>query len=156
MKPRLVTFCLLSRRRTMWVVVSLALATRLACADVFRVIDDDQEAAQIRVDLIQQAQRELAIELFRASDDRMVLSYLALLRGAVRRGVKVRFLIDGAFNQLSQPVQAHLVQEGLEIKEYHPLLLAKPHWFTRRLHDKMMLADRQQMLVGGRNLENPW
>lgn len=137
-------------------MVSLLLATELACADVFRVIDDDQEAAQIRVDLIQQAQRELAIELFRASDDRMVLSYLALLRGAARRGVKVRFLIDGVFNQLSQPVQAHLVQEGLEIREYHPLLLNKPHWFTRRLHDKMVLTDRRQMLIGGRNLENPW
>lgn len=156
MKPRPFTFCSLSRRRIVWIFVSLLLATELACADVFRVIDDDQEAAQIRVDLIQQAQRELAIELFRASDDRMVLSYLALLRGVARRGVKVRFLIDGVFNQLSQPVQAHLVQEGLEIREYHPLHLDKPRWFNRRLHDKMVLADRRQMLIGGRNLENPW
>ena len=130
--------------------------TELACADVFRIIDNDQAAAQIRVDLIQQAQRELAVELFRASDDRMVLSYLALLRAAARRGVKVRFLIDGVFNQLSKSVQAHLVQEGLEIREYHPLHVDKPHWFTRRLHDKMILADRRHMLIGGRNLENPW
>ncbi len=146
----------LSRRRVRWVFLALLLTVELAHADVFRLIDDDRAAAQIRVDLIQQAQRELAIELYRASEDRMVLSYLALLRAAARRGVKVRFLIDGAFNQLSHPVQAHLVQEGVEIKEYHPLRLHKPRWFTRRLHDKMLLADRQQMLIGGRNFENPW
>jgi putative cardiolipin synthase len=140
----------------LWGFLSLLLTVELAFADVFRVIDDDQAAAQIRVDLIQQAQRELVVELFRASDDRMVLSYLALVRAAARRGVKVRFLIDGAFNQLSQWVQAHLVQEGVEIREYHPLHLNKPRWFTHRLHDKMLLVDRRQMLIGGRNLENPW
>lgn len=156
MKPRPFTFSLLRRQRAIWIFVCLWLTTGLACADVFRVIDDDQAAAQVRVDLIQQAQRELAIELFRASDDRMVLGYLALLRAAARRGVKVRFLIDGVFNQLSKPVQAHLVQEGLEIREYHPLHVDKPHWFTRRLHDKMILVDRRHMLIGGRNLENPW
>lgn len=127
-----------------------------AYADTFRIIDDDQEAAQIRVDLIRQAQAELVLELFRASDDQMVLFYLALLRDAARRGVKVRFLIDGAFNQLSQPIEAHLIEEGVEIKEYHPLRLTKPRWLTRRLHDKVLAIDQQQMLVGGRNLENPW
>ncbi len=125
-------------------------------ADIFRIIDDDQEAAQIRVDLMRQAQAEIVLELFRASDDEMVLSYMALLRDAARRGVKVRFLIDGVFNQLSQPIQAYLIQEGVEIREYHPLRLNKPRWTTRRLHDKMLAIDRQQMLVGGRNFENPW
>ncbi|MFQ5937644.1 MAG: phosphatidylserine/phosphatidylglycerophosphate/cardiolipin synthase family protein [Acidiferrobacterales bacterium] len=127
-----------------------------AWADVFRIIDNGQEAAQIRVDLIQQAQAEIAIELYRASEDQMVLAYLALLRDATRRGVKVRFLIDGAFNVISQPLQAHLIEEGMEIREYHPLLLTKLRWATRRLHDKVLLVDRKHMLIGGRNLENPW
>jgi putative cardiolipin synthase len=128
----------------------------VAQADIFRIIDDDREAAQIRVDLIRQARAEILLELFRASEDQMMLSYLALLRDAVRRGVKVRFLIDGVFNQLSQPMQAYLIEEGIEIREYHPLRLSKPRWMTRRLHDKVLAIDRQQMLVGGRNLENPW
>lgn len=128
----------------------------IADADIFRLIDDDQEAAQIRVDLIRQAQAEILLELFRASDDQMTLSYMALLRDAARRGVKVRFLIDGVFNQLSQPMQAYLIQEGVEIREYHPLRLNKLRWTTRRLHDKVLAIDGQQMLIGGRNLENPW
>jgi phosphatidylserine/phosphatidylglycerophosphate/cardiolipin synthase-like enzyme len=66
-----------------------------AYADTFRIIDDDQEAAQIRVDLIRQAQAELVLELFRASDDQMVLFYLALLRDAARRGVKCVFSLTG-------------------------------------------------------------
>jgi cardiolipin synthase C len=61
----------------------------------------------------------------------------------------MRFLIDGAFNRLSQPIQAYLIEEGVEIKEYHPLRLTKPRWLTRRLHDKVLAIDQQQMLVGG-------
>ena len=128
----------------------------VADADIFRIIDDDRDAAQIRVDLIRQAREEILVELFRASDDQMALSYMALLRDAARRGVKVRFLIDGMFNQLSQSIQAYLIQEGVEIRAYHPLRVNKPRWMTRRLHDKVLAIDRKQMLVGGRNLENPW
>jgi putative cardiolipin synthase len=156
--PPISAFC--ARRRALVRLLPAALLTTcfsgVADADIFRIIDDDQEAAQIRVDLIRQAQREILLELFRASDDQMVLSYMALLRDAARRGVKVRFLIDGVFNQLSQPVQAYLIQEGVEIREYHPLRLNKLRWATRRLHDKVLATDRKQMLVGGRNLENPW
>ncbi|MFQ5756122.1 MAG: phosphatidylserine/phosphatidylglycerophosphate/cardiolipin synthase family protein [Acidiferrobacterales bacterium] len=131
-------------------------STSPAAADVFRLIDSDQEAAQVRVDMIQQARDEILIELFRASEDQMVLSYLALLRDAARRGVKVKFLVDAVFNSIPKPVQAHLLQEGIEIKEYHPLRLTKLRWITRRLHDKLILADQDKMLIGGRNLENPW
>ena len=125
-------------------------------ADVFRLIDSGREAAQVRVDIIQQAQEEILIELFRASEDQMVLSYLALLRDAARRGVKVRLLIDAIFNATPKPIQAHLIQEGVEIKEYHPLRLTKLRWLTQRLHDKLILIDRHHMLIGGRNLENAW
>ena len=127
-----------------------------ASADVFRLIDSDREAAQVRVDMIQQAREEILIGLHRASEDQMVLSYLALLRDAARRGVRIRLLIDAMYNELSNPVQAHLVQEGVAIKEYHPFRLTKLRWITRRFHDKILLVDREQMLVGGRNLENPF
>ncbi|MDH3670731.1 MAG: phospholipase D family protein [Gammaproteobacteria bacterium] len=125
-------------------------------ADTFRIIDSGKEAAQVRVDMIQQARSEIAIELHRASDDGLVLSYLALLRDAVRRGIEVRFLIDGSFNEIPRSIQAHLVQEGVLIKEYHPVRLTKRGWITQRLHDKVILTDRTQMLIGGRNLEYPF
>lgn len=125
-------------------------------ADVFRIMDSDRDAAQVRIDMIQQAREEILIEVFRVSEDQMVLSYLALLRGAARRGVRVKFLVDGVFNTLSKPLLAHLVQEGMEIREYHRFRLTRWGWLTRRLHDKMILTDRQQMLIGGRNLESPW
>lgn len=127
-----------------------------AAADVFRIMDSDQEAAQIRVDMIQLAREEILLAVHRASDDELVLSYLALLRGAARRGVKVRFLIDGAFNELSKPIQAHLLCEGIEIKEYHPVRLTKLRGITQRYHDKVILVDRKKMLIGGRNLEYPF
>ena len=128
----------------------------IATADVFRIIDSGQAAAQVRVDMIQQARHEIAIELHRASNDGLVLSYLALLRDAVRRGTEVRFLIDASFNKIPKSIQAHLVQEGILIKEYHPVRLTKRGWINKRLHDKVILTDRTQMLIGGRNLEYPF
>jgi putative cardiolipin synthase len=125
-------------------------------ADTFRIIDSGQEAAQVRVDMIQRSRSDIAIELHRASDDGLVLSYLALLRDAVRRGIEVRFLIDGSFNEISRSIQAHLIQEGVLIKEYHPARLTKRGWINQRLHDKVILTDRRHMLIGGRNLEYPF
>lgn len=158
MVPNLMGPAILRKRglgATIIVVVMFWLSNPVA-ADTFRIIDSGQEAAQVRVDMIQQARSEIAIELHRASDDGLVLSYLALLRDAVRRGIEVRFLIDGAFNEISKPIQAHLVQEGVLIKEYHPTRLTKLGWMNQRLHDKVILTDRTQMLIGGRNLEYPF
>ena len=124
--------------------------------DVFRIIDSGQAAAQVRVDMIQQARDEIMIELHRASDDALVLFYLALLRDAARRGTKVKFLIDASFNEIPKPIQAHLIEEGILIKEYHAIRLTKLKWITRRLHDKLVLADSTHMLIGGRNLEYPF
>lgn len=110
----------------------------------------------MRADLIRQARSEIAIELFRTTNDHSGLAYLALLREAAQRGVRVRLLVDAFFNAWPKRLQAHLVQEGVEIREYHPFRLTRPAWVTRRLHDKLLLRDRSDMLVGGRNLENPF
>ncbi|MFQ5995648.1 MAG: phosphatidylserine/phosphatidylglycerophosphate/cardiolipin synthase family protein [Acidiferrobacterales bacterium] len=136
--------------------LALALFAGTCAADVFRLIDSDQDAAQVRVDMIERARAEILLSLHRASDDYLVLSYLALLRKAARRGVKVRFLIDSAFNELSKGIQAQLLAAGIEIKEYHPVRVTRIRWTNQRLHDKMIVTDRTHLLLGGRNLENPF
>jgi len=127
-----------------------------ALADVFRILDDDREAAQARIDLVRQARLTLDAEYFIVENDQVSLVGLALLRDAARRGVAVRVIVDGSFNRMSRAIQAYLVTEGVEIKEYHPFRLTKPRWWTRRLHDKLLVADGERMLTGGRNVANPY
>ncbi len=153
---RAVLSCALRLPRVVQALAAVLLFSATASADVYRIIDVDQQAAQIRVDMIRQAREEILLGVHRASDDGLVLTYLALLRETARRGVKVRILLDGVFNELSIPIQAQLVGAGVEIKEYRPVGWTRLGGITQRYHDKILLTDRKQMLVGGRNLEYPF
>src|SRR6185503_15138593 len=93
-----------------------------ASADVFRILDDPRDAAQARVDVIQQATTDISALYFLARNDRVTLAALALLCDARRRGVgSVRLIVDANFNRIPKAVLAHLTAEGVEIRVYHPL-----------------------------------
>lgn len=132
----------------------LALALALSAgADSFRVLDDPVEALQARVDLIQQASCRIDTVYFLARNDRITLTALALLRDARRRGVPaVRLIVDANFMHIPKPVLAHLLDEGVEIRVYHPLTLRHPTWVFHRMHEKVLVADGQRYITGGRNL----
>jgi cardiolipin synthase C len=134
------------------VALLLALAAT-ANADVVRILDDPRDAAQVRVDLIQQARSEIDAVYFLARNDRITLAALALLRDARRRGVgEVRLIVDANFQHIPKAVLAHLRQEGVLIKVYHPLTLRHPSWLFRRMHEKVVLVDDRRYVTGGRNL----
>ena len=136
------------------VVFSLSLLLALgAQADVFRILDDPREAAQARADLIQQADREIHALYFLARNDRITLNALALLRDARRRGVgSVQLVVDANFHRIPKAVLAHLRDEGVEVRVYHPLTLRHPSWLFRRMHEKVVIVDGQRYITGGRNL----
>jgi cardiolipin synthase C len=125
-----------------------------AQGDVLRILQDDLEAIQTRVDVIEQAQQQLDVVYFAVADDDLALAFLALLRDASRRGVYVRLVVDGMYNDIPEPVQVHLLREGVEIREYHPIQCRHPFWINRRMHDKVLLADCGRMIIGSRNLDH--
>jgi len=140
-------------RRPWFALLAFAVFALPASADVFRVLDDPAEAAQARVDLIQQAEREIDAVYFLARNDRITLSILRLLRDARRRGVgNVRLIVDANFQHIPKRVLAHLSDEGVRVRVYHPLTLRHPSWLFRRMHEKLIVADAARYIAGGRNL----
>lgn len=128
-----------------------------ARADVFRILDDPREAAQARVDIIQQAEERISAQYFLARNDRVTLSALALLCDARRRGVpSVRLIVDANFHRIPKDVLAHLRAEGVEVRVYHPLTLRHPSWIFRRMHEKVVIVDGERYITGGRNLADPY
>ena len=122
-------------------------------ADVFRVLDHDRDAAQARVDIIQQSQREVHALYFLARNDRITLGALALLREARHRGVgSVKLIVDANFSHIPKAVLAHLRDEGVEVRVYHPITLRHPSWIFRRMHEKFVVVDGERYIAGGRNL----
>ena len=141
---------LVRARLTLALLLTVASTVR---ADVFRVLDDDREAAQARVDIIQQADREVHALYFLARNDRITLGALALLCEARRRGVpSVKLIVDANFSHIPKAVLAHLRDEGVEVRVYHPLTLRHPSWLWRRMHEKFVVVDGERYIAGGRNL----
>lgn len=135
------------------VVALILLGAGTVRADLVRILDDDREATQIRIDLIQQARAEIHAMYFLARNDRVTLTHLALLRDARRRGVgSVKLLVDANFHRIPKALLAHLRDEGVEVRVYHPFKLQHPSWLFRRMHDKVMIVDRARYITGGRNL----
>src|SRR5256885_13235985 len=131
-------------------ILLLAAAAR---ADVVRILDDDRQAAQARVDLIRQAKDRIEILYFMAKDDRIALAILQLLRDARRRGVRdVRVVIDGSFHRIPKAVLAHLRDEGVLVRTYHPFDLRHPTWMLHRMHEKVIVVDGKRYITGGGHL----
>ena len=127
-----------------------------ARADLVRVLDKDQEAAQARVDLIRQAHDRIEVLYFIAKDDRVSAAMLQLMRDARRRGVSVRMVIDGSFRRIPKAILAHLRDEGVVIRTYHPFDLRHLNWLDHRMHDKLIVVDGKRYITGGRNLDESY
>lgn len=140
-------------RRAVVALIAFALTAVTGRADVVRILDDPREAMQARVDVIQQASGKIGLLYFLARNDRITLSVLALLRDAKRRGVSdVRVIVDGNFHRIPKAVLAHLRDEGVQVRVYHPLDVRHPSWILRRMHEKVIVTDSARYITGGRNL----
>ena len=137
-------------------LILLLLLPRPAAADRARLIETDREAAEARVEMALEAEHEILTLSFIIGHDPLTLTGLALLRDAARRGLDVKVIVDAQWNKIPGAVQDHLLAEGVEIREYHPFRLDKPHWLTRRMHDKLIVIDGKSLMTGGRNVESSY
>lgn len=147
--------------RRLWVVASvcaglLAAACGQATAETVQLIDRESTALQARVELIGGARCSVDASYFSVHHDRASCAVLAALRSAARRGVRVRLVVDCFFNAIPRAMQRHLVDEGVEIREYHPPSLLDGDSFVCRLHDKLLVVDGEAVMVGGRNISDQY
>lgn len=135
--------------------MALALAVT-AGADGVRILETDVEAVEGRVEVVVCAEQELLASAFIFGSDPLTMTALAMLRDASRRGVEVKVIVDALWNRIPPPVLAHLQAEGIEIRRYHPFTLRHPSWTVRRLHDKLVIADGEYLVAGGRNVQSSY
>jgi len=134
----------------------LCLGTDAARADMACLLDTEWSAAVERTRLALETERTLDVSAFIVGNDPFSLSSMAVLRDAARRGVAVRLLLDAQWNKLPREIEAHLLESGIEIRHFHPFRLNHPFWLTRRMHDKLVVADGKTLIAGGRNVESPY
>lgn len=132
----------------------------------FRLLTAGDEAFLARVSLVARAQRTLDLQyyLFGADASGALLSNCILQ--AADRGVRVRLLVDG-WSTIWRDSQSALLNmhPNVEIRLFNPVsqfadgplarliaMLSNPRRINRRMHNKVFVADRKFVVVGGRNL----
>ncbi len=146
--------CAVWGRRILCLLGMVLLPVTGARADVFRLLPEDRQALQVRVDLIQQAQHEIDCAYYAADTGRVPAAVFNLLIDAAERGVRVRLLVDGLMSRLPLGLQTTLRAHGVEIHVYRPPDSVCPGTLNRRMHDKLLIVDRRHLVMGSRNLQN--
>ena len=131
-----------------------------------RLLPTGTEALQARIALARAATKTLDMQYYIAEEDSTGKLLLGAALYAADRGVKVRMLVDDLnFKDIDQIMAALNSHDNIDIRVFNPFgsatrsfrertrnLFTNIDHFTRRMHNKAMIADNQIAIVGGRNL----
>ncbi|KDB07990.1 Phospholipase D-like domain containing protein [Burkholderia sp. lig30] len=132
----------------------------------FRVLASGTEALQMRIALARAATKTLDMQYYIAAEDTTGKMLLGAALYAADRGVRVRMLVDDLnFRDIGRVMAALGAHPNIEIRVFNPFgasqedvlrrttdFFTRIDGFTRRMHNKAMIADNQLTIVGGRNL----
>ena len=126
----------------------------VTCGDKVRILTNDCEALQTRIDMIQQATEQICVASFILDTGEVPCSLLELMRQARQRGVRVRLLVDGLVSRLPVALEEFLACNQIEVRAFHNTGQGRPSRLFRRLHSKLMIVDGAHLVVGSRNLRD--
>nr|WP_241024718.1 phospholipase D family protein [Burkholderia sp. Ac-20365] len=132
----------------------------------FRVLSEGTQALQMRIALARSATKTLDMQYYIAEEDTTGKLLLGSALYAADHGVRVRMLVDDLnFKDIDRVMAALNSHDNIEIRVFNPFgsadtsfyqrsenFFTKVGAFTRRMHNKAMIADNQIAIVGGRNL----
>ncbi len=132
----------------------------------FRVLSSGTDALQMRIALARAATKTLDMQYYIANEDTTGKLLLGAALYAADHGVRVRMLVDDLnFKDIDRLMAGLNSHDNIEIRVFNPFgsaqegvferttnLFTQIGHFTRRMHNKAMIADNQLAIVGGRNL----
>src|SRR6187431_2564457 len=103
--------------------------------------------------IILESQSEIHLQTYIFEYDNIGKKIVAALKEAASRKVKIHILLDG-FGSYSFPneILDDLIQNGINIRFFAPILSAKSLYIGRRLHHKIVVSDSKTTLIGGINI----
>lgn len=123
-------------------------------------IPDNTDALLYRLNMINNAKKEIILSTFDFNADKAGKDVMAALYHAADRGVKVRVIVDGFSGLLDMKLQSRewfealAAHENIQVRVYNSINPLKPWDMQARLHDKYVIIDEQMYLLGGRNTMN--
>ncbi|MDF8328593.1 phospholipase D family protein [Aeromonas salmonicida] len=131
----------------------------------FALIDQPELALKVRCQMIRNARSRIQAQYYSWEEDSSGKLLLSELLHAARRGVRVQLLIDDLYAGDNRFLEIVARQPGIEVRLFNPfwlrgwrpltLLLEGLLSFRRinhRMHNKLLLVDGSQAVIGGRNI----
>lgn len=131
-----------------------AIDVRLQQPHTVALLDEGFDSLATRLHLIAQARQSIELEFFIYEIDTASRLVTQALARKAREGVKVRLLVDFSLPVFKlAPHYAHeLAAAGVEVRYYNTAGLARFFAVNHRTHRKLLVVDRAQAIIGGRNI----
>lgn len=120
------------------------------------LVEKPQMGADVRLYMHTNVKETLEISYYVTHWGESTEKFFASIMDAANRGVKVRMILDGMYHGLKHEAKgilyAFINHPNIELRFYEKFNLLKPWIWNSRLHEKYIIADKQYMLLGGRNI----
>lgn len=120
-----------------------------------KIISQNGEALEERIRLISQAEERIVLSTFEFHSDTSGKQVIAALMDVADRGVEVSVIVDGFPCLTSMWGNAYFralyETENVDLRVYNPVRIWEPWKLMGRLHDKYLVVDERDYIMGGRN-----
>ncbi len=117
------------------------------------LLDQAQPQLQSKLDVILGAQREVLVSTYIYKSDEIGHWVLGALEQAVQNtNGNVKLLVDKSGTWLNQGFIRLVVEKGVKFAVFEARFKDYPDSFNKRMHDKMVIADNREVILGSRNL----
>lgn len=135
-------------------------------AKEIKLVYSGEDYFNVLEEMIDNSREILHLQTYIFQSDETGLRIVAALKRAAARKVKIFMLVDayGSY-PFSKDTATQLTESGINFRLYSPLFSSESVFFGRRLHHKIIVADREVSLTGGiniadkysgKNQENAW
>lgn len=108
-------------------------------------------------EIIKNAKKEIHLQTYIFENDETGNSVANYLKEAAERNVKVYVLLDAYGSAaLSKNFTQDLIDHGIFLRFFSPLLSFNNFYLGRRMHHKIVVADGKKALIGGINIANKY
>lgn len=124
--------------------------------DRVALVESAEDALLVRLNLIENAQETLDISCYTLIEGKSSQVLIGSVLDAADRGVEVKIILDGIFHNLKgkfkDAIYGFELHPNISLKLYEPFDPLFPWTWNSRLHDKLIIADNNLALIGGRNI----
>ena len=126
-------------------------------ADDIQLVFSGKNYFELLEQIIHESTETLHLQTYIFETDETGLKVVSSLKKAAARGVNV-FVMSDAYGSFpfKKEVEKDLLNSGIHFRLYAPLFSSESVFFGRRLHHKIVVADKKVALIGGINVANKY